>query len=143
MKATLGLEAIGGFHYRSKKTGNEMIDATFDFGPDPCWVAKITGFRGTDYFQREHLHGKKDYTNSNSKGTRGIFVWYTLETGKYYEVESRLSWSRSEHYFCKTDDNGDIIKVERKEVEAWCSREAWRIFKEKQDGQRQKAHDGD
>ena len=143
MKATLGIEAIGGIPQHFPKIGIEIIDTTFDQDPPRFWVAKITGYYGTENFKREFLYGKRDYSKSNSKGTRGIYIWYILESGCYYEVSSPRSWSRIERYFCKVSEEGEITNVDRKEVDAWCSREAWRVFKEKHDGQRQQANDGD
>lgn len=143
MKATLGIEAIGGIRQHFPKTGIEVIDATFDFGPLSFWAAKITGYYGTENFKREFLYGKRDYTNSNSKGTRGIFVWYILESGCYYEVSAPRSWSHVERYFCKVSDGGEIILVDRKEVDAWCMREVMKNAKEKRDGLRKQASYGD
>ncbi|OPY47875.1 MAG: hypothetical protein A4E42_00229 [Methanoregulaceae archaeon PtaU1.Bin222] len=143
MKATLGIEAIGGIPQHFPKTGIEIIDTTFDPGPPRFWVARITGYYGTENFKREFLYGKRDYSKSNSKGTRGIFVWYVLESGGYYEVSSPHSWHSIERYFCKVSEDGEIVRVDRNEVDVWCMREVMRKAKEKRDGQRQQTNDGD
>lgn len=46
-------------------------------------------------------------------------MFYILESGHYYEVKRRISWKRSERFFCVVTDQGDIEEVEREEVEAW------------------------
>lgn len=137
MKATIGLEAIGGLPKRMfPKTGIPLIDITFEPIPSPCWIAEIKGFGIRYRFDRVFVNGNVDYSKSNSKGTRGIFIWYVLESGHIYEVKESLSWSRIEQYFCHVSDDGETIKIPEKEVEAFCERECLRKFKEKKDAAR-------
>ena len=143
MKATLGIEAIGGFKPYSPKTGIEIIDATFDFAPSSFWVAKITGLYGNDGLKRDFLYGKRDYTKSNSKGTRGIFLWYVLESGNFYEVSSPISWSRLERYFCTVSEEGEINKITKREIQSLFERKIMREWQEKKDAERQQTNDGD
>jgi len=144
MKATFGLEAIGGFSIRTH-TGVHEIDDLFDM-PYPCWVAEIKGFGKKYHYDREFVPGKNDYSKANSKGTRGIFCWYVLESGHVYEVKEPTSWSRIERYFCRVSDEGEIIKISEGEVEAHCNRAMWEKHhkkKEVESAARTKTHDGD
>lgn len=86
----------------------------------PCraWCAEITGMRGRGYVRR-FLHGKKDYTRSNSKGSRGIYWLYLLEAGRIYEVSAPLSWKRHDRYFCWVLPDGTIERITKEVVDAW------------------------
>jgi len=84
-------------------------------GPS-SWVAEITGFDKKYKYQRTFLKGKKDYSESNSKGSRGIFAEYILESGHIYDIKSQYSNKGKERYFCTVDDLGNIIYMKEKEV---------------------------
>lgn len=93
-------------------------DATFGKMPKP-WVAKITGKDPTYKYKREFLKSNKDYTHANSKGSRGIYLNYILESGNAYEINSQLTWNKWERYFCYVDDNGDIIRINKDGIDKW------------------------
>lgn len=128
MKATLSLELFGDNLRQQLKLYSSAIDDAFGDNtgsvtignvPPSSWVAEITGFHVKYKYERKFLRYKKDYTKSNSKGSRGIFVWYILESGRYYEVKAKTSWRNEERYFCKVNSQGDVIKVDKNEVDAW------------------------
>ena len=98
MEATLKLERIGGFN-------------------GIAWCAEIVGHDPKFTYERAFLKGRNDYTNANSKNTRGVYTYYTLESSRVYEVLEPLSWSRSARYFCKVDEDSDIIEIEKSEVD--------------------------
>lgn len=95
----------------------EMIG---ELGPrsERCWVAQITGLSDQYGFERRFIRGHRDYSHSNNKGSRGIYGYFVLHEGCYYEVQSRPSWSRVDRYFCRVSD-GAITRVHAKEVIAW------------------------
>ena len=118
MKALLKIEAIGENTFQS-------IDRYRCFGkmadifsvPKSYWVAKITGFCVEyDGLKREFVKGNRDYAKANSKGTRGIYVSYFLDPG-VYEVKHKTSWKHTERYFCMVTDGGEIIKMDKSDVE--------------------------
>lgn len=82
-------------------------------------MAEITGTDHKYGFDREFLRGRKDYSKANSIGSRGVYLWYILESGRYYEVKERTSWSGSDRYFVKVTMGGDIERVSKSEVEHW------------------------
>jgi len=84
--------------------------------PSDTWAAEITGLNPKYKFERKFLKGKKDYTYSNGKGSRGIFFEWALESGHIYEIKRRISWGKIERFFCTVCENGDIIKLEEKDV---------------------------
>lgn len=84
--------------------------------PNRYWVAEITGRSNKYKFERKFLNCKKDYTESNSTGTRGVYAYYILEEGKIYEVSSPQTWSSTDRYFC-TIENGNLIRLSSEEVE--------------------------
>lgn len=128
MKATVGIEKIGGREdemttvYRA--VSNRYLPGLWDemIGPkieNKVWVAEITGVDPKYKYSRTFLKSKVDYSKSNSKGTRGVMHWFIMETGKIYEVEAPISWSRKERYFCKISEDGDIVKIDKEEVAKW------------------------
>lgn len=115
MKGVLKLEAIGDNTYQLAK-GLSPI-----FGPGPkrnYWVAQIIDFTESNYV-RDFIRPKKDYSKANSVGSRGVFLYYILESGKVYEVSEPLSWSRTQRFFCKVGLYGEIIKIDAEEVAQW------------------------
>lgn len=125
MKAVLQLELFGDNAsssiramesiYRSMPGGKELWGPSERF-PRP-WVAQITGKDLKYKLKRNFLNPKKDYTHSNSKGSRGIFLVYILESGCIYEVNSQISWKNWERYFCTVDEQGDIIRLEESDLD--------------------------
>lgn len=109
MKGTIKLEAIGDNSY------------SFLRGTDvkcPYWVAQIIGFT-EDNYERVFLRPKKDYRKANSIGSRGVYLYYILDSGKIYEVSEKLSWNRHNRFFCTVDCYGCIIKISAEEVAQW------------------------
>jgi hypothetical protein len=121
MKAYLELELRGdGIREMSKLykyLGNEAAPglgtALFSFPPS-AWVAEITGPDSKYKYQRKFLRLKKDYSRSNSKGSRGVYAEYILDSGRLYEVKDFKN-----RYFCTVSDDGDIIKLNESEVQEW------------------------
>ncbi|MFA7121499.1 MAG: hypothetical protein WC277_08445 [Bacilli bacterium] len=132
MKATLKLELIGGREPTSFLIPRRVLNAaspgmgdTLIGKPDPLlWVAEIVGTDAKYGYARRFLRGDYDYSHANAKGTRGIFVWFLLESGRVYDVKSPFSWSRTERYFCRVTSDGDIEKISQEDVEAWLE-ECW------------------
>jgi len=56
------------------------------------------------------LPARMDYSNANSKGSRGVMACYILESGKRYFVKAPVSWKQTDEYVCYVDENGNIIK---------------------------------
>lgn len=54
--------------------------------------------------------GRTDYSKSNSKGSRGVRMWYTLESGRRYKVRSPQSWKSTDEYYCHVTTDGDIVR---------------------------------
>lgn len=90
-------------------------------GPKSPWVAEITGTDPTYGLRRNFLKGSKDYSEANSKGSRGVHLYFVLRPGKLFEVYSKETWGSSRRYFAKVVD-GSLIEIERAEVDAWVSR---------------------
>lgn len=128
MKAILKLEAIGDDADSLVKLRAMGIDTALGYGvsraitrrgPKRYWAAEITGFDTRFGYQRRFLYGKKDYMHANSMGSRGVYVYYTLESGAVYEVLEPLSWRKSDRYFCRVTDNGKIERILKEDVDTW------------------------
>lgn len=132
MKATIGLELFGENHKEwfrlMKAKANSGIPGAGDIllGRDleESFVAEISGLDPRYGFARQFLRGSKDYSRSNSKGSRGVFKWYILESGRIYDVQRQVTWKRLERFYCTVDEAGDIIKLTKEEVDARLRRRA-------------------
>lgn len=91
--------------------GRAYFDKFIGMPPRSSWVAEITGPDEKYGLKRSFLRCKLDYSQSNSKGSRGIFAEYILSQGKIYEVKSQETWSRFRRYFCIVNSNGDIMEI--------------------------------
>lgn len=111
MKASLRIEAIGDDTYSMLRSFPSGIVGKIK---KPYWVAEIIGAHPKLKYERKFLKGKKDYAKANSKGSRGVFVYYLLESDRIYEVSRPVSWKKSERFFCVVSpDDGEIVKVEK------------------------------
>jgi hypothetical protein len=88
--------------------------------PAMQWCARIKGFGKRYKFEREFLRGITDWTNANSRGTRGARISWILEPGELYEVKYKTSWRSEERYFCYVHE-GEIAKLSEGEAERWVS----------------------
>lgn len=79
------------------------------------WVAEITGRDPRYQYSRKFLDGQKDYSEANSIGSRGVYVYYHLEPGRIYEVNDLATWRRTDRYFCRVED-GRVIRMAEEEV---------------------------
>lgn len=126
MKTSLKIECIGDNYDQTIKfwknvtadlCGNNLAEATFGTFKASYFVAEITGFHAKFKYERKFISCKKDYKNANSKGSRGVYAFYILESGKIYDVLEPYSWKNSHRYFCTVDDNGNIEILTKEQVD--------------------------
>lgn len=65
--------------------------------------------------------GNRDYSRSNGKGSRGVYVNYVLAENILYFVRSPVSWKRVDEYFCAVDTQGSIYRLSAEEAKEWLS----------------------
>ena len=123
MKASLIIEMIGDNNYQYGIYANSMTSMAtgercdlFTI-PKRSWCARIIGVHPKYRWEREFLKGMKDYSGSNSKGSRGITCTYILESWNVYEIKAAISWRSEERYFCFVDGHGEIKKISEDQVE--------------------------
>lgn len=87
--------------------------------PRRAWVARIVGPDARYGWCREFIRGKIDYSEANSKGSRGVMLHYVLKPGEVYEVNAPSSWRRNDRYFCRVSDSGEIVRISQEEVQQW------------------------
>lgn len=142
MKATLCLEYIGESGDAQIALYSGKLDGIFPglgvaaFGgknPRKPWVAEIVGYHGKYGFERSFLPSKRNYSRANSSGSRGVELWFVLEFGKVYEVKAPQSWRSIDRYFCRVNDDGDIIRMSKDEVGSWL-RKGWESASSKLQG---------
>ncbi len=122
MLAVLELEWIGEYndaHCRLYDKQIKAITGGLDIGyrSNRPWVARITGTDATYGLAREFVHGQIDYSRANSKGSRGVYLYFPLKDG-VYEVKKHLTWKKDRRYFLRVEAM-QMIEIEREEVEAW------------------------
>jgi len=116
MKANLKIEAIGHDEIRMLCESFASIENTISrraaydtFGGHPMSLARWGVEEVT--INGEHVqwvYGRTDYVEANSKGSRGVYIYYTLEAGRYYHVRSPQSWRTIDDYYCFVNENGEI-----------------------------------
>lgn len=131
MKASLRIEAVGDYmNERQRETVRTIVTDSNGFGTlqdnakKRYWCAEIIGFNEKFGYDRKFVRAKKDYADSNSIGSRGVFVYYTLDSGKVYEVLHPYNWKKSSRYFCIVSDDGEIVKISEEELKEWLQLQA-------------------
>lgn len=100
----------------TEKTKTTLRTELIGTDPRGTWAAEITGLHPRYKFTRDFLSGAKDRSEQNSAGTRGIYVSYSLESGKIYEIQEAVSWTRSDRYFARLDNDGKIVRMTADDV---------------------------
>ncbi len=91
------------------------------------WLAELIRPCPTFGYVREFVDAKVDYTRANSAGTRGVWFWWTLESGRFYETRYPVSWTRRAHRFLTVTSGGDVVDISEDEIRArWEEREVRR-----------------
>lgn len=90
------------------------------------WVAEITGRDSKYGLARVFVAPKHDYRQANGRGTRGVWFWWTLESGRIYETHYRETWNGGfTRKFIRVTTAGEIEGVRREEVERWLNEASW------------------
>lgn len=127
MRTTLKLECIGDNHVQEWRNacrfmGGILNGGSMRGGPPRPWVAKIT--MDGDQIKRTFLRGQKDYSEANSVGSRGVYLYFHLEMG-LYDVFSLETWKRSRRYFLKVEESGETKELEKEEAITWARKNCW------------------
>lgn len=85
--------------------------------PASYWLAEITGLSEAYKFDRLFIKGRKDYSLANSTGSRGVFIYYTIEEGKFYEIKKPVTWRETDRYFFTWYNNREYILTEQELIE--------------------------
>lgn len=83
------------------------------------WVAELTGLCPTRGLQRRFLKPHRDYMGANSRGSRGVWCYWTLDAGHLYETRYRSTWDRHHHRYLMVTADGEIADVTEEEVHTW------------------------
>lgn len=123
MRAVVKLEFIAENYFaykRQKGVSSKSAERYGDYlGRDKSrpWIAKIVG-RGEQFgWIREFMKGQIDYSQANTVGSRGVYIYYPLQDG-VYEVNERTSWNHVRRYFIRVEQAA-IQEISREEIEQW------------------------
>lgn len=127
MKASLRLEFLGSNDFDAIRGAGRMVNAIApglgeafigDIPRGP-YVAEITWNAELMSFARRYLPSQRDYSKSNSKGSRGVMLCFIIESDRLYEVHSRISWRNSETYYAAVAEDGSIYRLKENEAQQW------------------------
>lgn len=128
MKAILNLEYIGEAQDARLAFYARLIDQ-IDQGlggavvgpsrPRKPWVAEILGSDSIYRLKRRFVPANWSRKYANGAHSRGVVLWFVLKPNTYYEVKSPTSWRSHDRYFCRVNDDGEILKISREEVVEW------------------------
>jgi hypothetical protein len=111
VKASLVIEAIGhGESQRMRLYRGIMREAGFGRVGDALLGDWPNRWGVWDVVMGREVYGRTDYSQANSKGSRGVRIWYTLESGRRYKVRSPQSWKSTDEYICHVAEDGDIVR---------------------------------
>lgn len=128
MKATLSLEYIGEAHDARLTLYSRIVDQVSpgvgfaiigNSRPRKPWVAEINGRCQKFGLLRDFLSANWQRRRANNAHSRGVELWFVLESGRLYEVKSPSSWRSSDRYFCTVTDTGEIQRLSAMEVDQW------------------------
>lgn len=128
MKHALTVERIGDDRIRVMRSLSALdrITGSRERGESGPWCAEITGTVDEyDGIERRFLRGNVDYTNANSKGSRGITLTWIITAGLLYEASYRTSWKRSVREFFMLDDDGTKTVLSRAEALVYADAAQW------------------
>ena len=124
-RVSLRLECVGDNHIQEMRSADALFGSALGkSGMSNPWCARITGMDSRFGFRREFMDGQKDYSQANSVGSRGIYLYYTLPPG-VYEVFSRETWQGARRYFIRVQ-YGKITEIDRRAVITHLTEEAGR-----------------
>lgn len=95
-----------------EKIGNPRL------GFPPCWVDIVTDI-SPQGMVKDRMKGQFDYSESNSVGSRGVYIRYFIQAGEMYHVSSPRNFKRSDQYFCTVDSAGLITRMNFDEAVEW------------------------
>jgi hypothetical protein len=101
---------------QSGRFGEMMRDAIRRENTPTAWVARVVGRDPTHGFAREFLRGSVSFRDVEDElGARGVFRWFELEEGGFFEVNAPLSWTTADRYFCRSE-RGRVVRMTREEI---------------------------
>lgn len=82
------------------------------------WVARIKWDPELRRLHRDFQRGDKDYSEANSVGSRGVFLYFAIEPG-LYEVFSLPAWRKTRREFLLVENEDHTRKLTQAEATAW------------------------
>jgi len=111
MKASLVIEAIGhGEAQRMRLYRGVMREAGLGRHAQALLGDWKNRWGVWDVETGREIYGRTDYSQANSKGSRGVRIWYVLESGKRYRVRAPQSWKSTDEYTCLVTTEGKIVR---------------------------------
>jgi hypothetical protein len=87
------------------------------------WLAEIVGHSRRYGLDRRFLRPAVDWTEANTRGTRGVVHHWALRPNAVYEAYYPTSWTKARRVFLRVVDGG-TEEITRDQVEAWLTHAA-------------------
>lgn len=82
------------------------------------WVAEITGRDEKYGLKRNFLEAKWLRRDANGAQSRGVMLDFCLKPGLLYQVQSHVSWRKTDRYFCIVEGDS-IMRLSENEAMEW------------------------
>ena len=86
-------------------------------GDRPAFVNEVLGF-GPRGLEEMPLKCQVDYSDANSVGSRGVYLYYFLEEDRIYHISAPISWNRLDEYYGLVKA-GKIVRLRLEKVIEW------------------------
>jgi hypothetical protein len=80
------------------------------------YCRQVIGIAKNGFPMTKNMEFKRDYNESNSVGTRGVFDWYILREGGIYEIYSPQNFKKARHYYLFISHDGKEKEMDLEEV---------------------------
>lgn len=125
MRAVVRLEFIGEIYHSAKREARKRnvelpaqaarYKSMLGHDTSRPWVDRLIGYDPETDFRRVRERGQIDYSEANSVGSRGVYLYYPLDDG-IYEVNERVSWTKVRRYFLLVEQ-GQKREIPQEEAE--------------------------
>lgn len=80
------------------------------------WIAQITGPDEKFGLERKFLSGARDWSQANSKRTRGVKDYFTITMPGIYEYSLPRNWKKTDRGFWAIAEAGEKVEITMGEV---------------------------
>jgi len=127
LRVVLKLECLSDRHWRNRRlakliySNSGVPSRATKKGSDIYyhpWVANVEISESGLITSRNFIKGTKDYSDANSSGIKGVYMYFFLENNKLYQVCEHISFIEKEKYLIKIE-SGEFERIDHMEAVKW------------------------